>query len=97
MKLINGDEIIAKFVEQTQESYKISKPRLVAVTGSLEGNIQLMLLPWLFSADTDKDEIILNKNFVIMITKSNENVRINYLQQISNLRVISNMNFLKDS
>ena len=48
LKLVNGDEIIARFEEEGDDFIKISKP--LAITVGAQG---LGMIPWLFLGNTE--------------------------------------------
>lgn len=51
LKLISGEELIARFDEETSEYVKVTKP-LALVAGR-----QLGMIPWVFLADSDSVRI----------------------------------------
>lgn len=58
-KMNNGDEMIAKFNEEINDGYKVSKPMVLSMTPQGIG-----MIPYMFTANHDKD-IVINKQSVI--------------------------------
>lgn len=73
VKLVNGDELIGRFEEETDSVYKLSKP--VAVTLSSGG---LGMIPWVFLGNNEK--VSLKKEHVFVIVNSKEDAAKQYLQ-----------------
>lgn len=73
LKLINGDEIIARFESEDQQEIKISKPMAVTL-----GNTGLGMIPWLFLGE--KEVITLQKNHVFIMVPSKKDAADQYLQ-----------------
>lgn len=81
-KLVNGDEIVAKIVEETDGFYKISAP--CTVVPSPQG---LGLIQSLFSAN-EKAVMNLNKNHVMLCTESLEQMKSHYLKTTTGIDII---------
>lgn len=60
IKLQAGEELIAKFVEDTPFHVRVSRPMVLAASGNGIG-----LAPYLFTVDQDR-EIKINKPIVVM-------------------------------
>lgn len=73
LKVVNGDEIIAGFEEETDKDYKLSKP--LAITVSVQG---LAMIPWLFLGESELVRI--KKEHVLAIVKSKDDAPKQYLQ-----------------
>lgn len=73
LKLVNGDELIGRFEEETDSVYKLSKP--MAVTLSSGG---LGMIPWVFLGNNEK--VSLKKEHVFVIVNSKEDAAKQYLQ-----------------
>ena len=73
VKLVNGDELIGRFEEETDTAYKLSKP--MAVTLSSGG---LGMIPWVFLGNNEK--ITLKKEHVFVVVSSKEDAAKQYLQ-----------------
>jgi hypothetical protein len=73
LKLINGDEIIARFENDTTDEIKIEKP--LALTMSGQG---LGMIPWMFLGA--KDTITLKKSHVFCMVPSKKDAADQYMQ-----------------
>jgi len=73
MKLINGDEIIARYESETADEIKIDRP--LALTMSGQG---LGMIPWLFLGD--KNVVTLKKAHVFCTVPSKKEAADQYMQ-----------------
>jgi hypothetical protein len=64
LKLVNGDEIIARFEEETTDTIKVSRP--LALTMGAQG---LGMIPWLFLGETDTFTLKREHVFVMVLSK----------------------------
>lgn len=72
LKLINGDEIIARFENESDDEIKIDRP--LALTMSAQG---LGMIPWMFLGD--KSVISLKKSHVFCMVPSKKDAADQYL------------------
>lgn len=83
LKLVTGEEIIGKLIEDRPETFKLTRPLVFTVNPQ---NGQAMLIPWLMSVDPkDSTPIDIYKNNVVMITKTVKQISDNYLQATSGI------------
>jgi hypothetical protein len=82
-KIVNGDEVVAKIVEETDDSYVISKP--TTVMPSQQG---LGLLQSLFTSDLNKT-IALSKTHVMMHAPTVEDVRNHYIKTTTGIEPVT--------
>jgi hypothetical protein len=82
-KIVNGDEIVAKIVEETGESYTLSRP--CTVVPSPQG---LGLMQSLFSADINTN-ITLNKMHIIMHSPVVDKLEQHYIQTTTGIQPVS--------
>jgi hypothetical protein len=73
-KIMNGDELVAKIVEETDDAFVISKP--TTVMPSQQG---LGLMQSLFTSDLNKN-IRLSKNHVMMHSPTIKDVENHYIK-----------------
>jgi len=73
LKLINGDELIARFDNSSTEEITITKP--LAITIGPQG---LGMMPWVFLGD--KETITLKMNHVFTVVSSKKDAADQYLQ-----------------
>ncbi len=74
IKLINGDEIIARFEQETTDDITITRP--LALT--LGGPGGLGMIPWMFLSS--KDEYTLRKNQLFVVAPSKSDAAKQYMQ-----------------
>jgi hypothetical protein len=73
IKLINGDELIARYDEETADTISINRP--LALTMSSGG---LGMIPWMFLGD--KDSVTLKKEHVFCVVPSKKDAADQYMQ-----------------
>lgn len=73
LKLLNGDEIIARFDGETSTEIKINRP--LALTAGAQG---LGMIPWIFLAE--KETFTLQKAHVFVMVPSKKDAADQYLQ-----------------
>lgn len=82
MKLVSGDEVVAKLVEiWTGRAYIVTKPHGVMLDKNGFG-----LIPWILTADPD-DKLEVAQSAVAAITKTHDGVRKEYIKQTTGLIV----------
>lgn len=82
-KMVNGDEIVAKIVEDNDSEFVISKP--CTVMPSPQG---LGLIQSLFTSDLN-NSISLGKAHVMMSSKTIETVKNHYIQTTTGIEPVS--------
>jgi hypothetical protein len=73
LKLVNGDEIIARYDGETDTTVKINRP--LALTMSGQG---LGMIPWVFLGDTES--FTLNKSHIFVMVPSKKDASDQYMQ-----------------
>jgi hypothetical protein len=73
-KLVNGDEIVAKLVEQTPSGYTVERP--CTVVPSAKG---IGLMQSLFTGEVDH-KVVLDKQHVIMHVATVKDIKNHYIQ-----------------
>lgn len=73
LKLINGDEIIARFEDDNESTIKITKP--LAITVGPQG---LGMMPWIFLGE--KETVTLKKEHVFVMIPSKKDAANQYMQ-----------------
>ena len=73
LKIINGDEIIARYEDETADTIKLTKP--LAVTVGPQG---LGMMPWIFLGQ--KDTITIKKDHVFVMIPSKKEAADQYMQ-----------------
>jgi hypothetical protein len=83
-KIVNGDEIVAKVVEENANGFVINKP--TTVMPSQKG---LALMQSLFTSDLNKN-IVLDKKHVMMHSPTVKDVEDYYIQTTTGIQPVSN-------
>jgi hypothetical protein len=83
-KIVNGDEIVAKIVEENANGFVINKP--TTVMPSQKG---LALMQSLFTSDLNKN-IVLDKKHVMMHSPTVKDVEDYYIQTTTGIQPVSN-------
>jgi hypothetical protein len=73
IKLVNGDELIARYDGEDENTISINRP--LALTMSASG---LGMIPWMFLGD--KDNIVLKKEHVFCMVPSKKDAADQYMQ-----------------
>ena len=81
IKLINGDELIAKFENDQGDEIVIHRP--LALTMGSQG---LGMVPWIFLGD--KDEITLKKSHVFAVVPSKKDAADQYIQGTTGIKIL---------
>ena len=82
-KIVNGDEIVAKIVEETDDAYVVSKP-----TTAIPSHQGLGLIQTLFTSDLNKN-IRLEKTHVMMHAPTIEDVRNHYIKTTTGIEPVT--------
>ena len=82
-KIVNGDEIVAKVVEENANSYIVSKPTTVMPSQQGLGLIQSM-----FTSELNKS-ITLSKSHVMMHAPTVEDVKNHYIETTTGIKPVS--------
>jgi hypothetical protein len=81
IKLMSGDEIITKLIEDTPTGYKISKPSMITVTPQGLG-----LVPYVFTISPET-EIIISKQAVVAVAATEKQFADQYIQNTTGIRL----------
>lgn len=80
IKMIGGEEIIARFESISDSELVVSKPSVLASSGTGLG-----IMPWIMSAMTG--DISLNKNTIITFTQTDEQIAKSYMEATSSIKL----------
>lgn len=78
LKLINGDELIARFEEENAETITVVKPLAITI-----GSQGLGMIPWMFLGD--RDTYTISKNQIFAFSKSKKDAADQYLQSTTGI------------
>ena len=82
VKLINGDELIARFESEDADTITISKP--MAITMGVQG---MGLIPWVFLGDTERN-ITLRKKHTFFIVPSKKEASDQYIEGTTGIAIV---------
>ena len=88
IKIANGDEIVAKITQETDNTYTIAKPLTV-----VPGPQGINMMNSLFTADPDKT-VTINKLQISLIAPSREEVCDSYLEATTGIKPVRNSKIL---
>ena len=84
IKLINGDEILARVKDEGNDSLELDKPMtLQPVPTAVQGAMGMALVPWMISAKGDFIKISLEH--IVVETEPKPDLEKNYLSSITGL------------
>lgn len=87
VKMSNGDELIAKYVESNETHVTVSKPMLMVLGQTQSGQPGVQMMPF-FMLGGDKDgKYPLNKNHVVCLVVSNSEAKSGYTQATTGLTI----------
>jgi hypothetical protein len=89
MKLVTGEEIISKFIEDTTFGYKINRPLVLAITPQ-----GVAMTPFLFTAEIN-GEITIPKNAVIAIAATEKDTAGQYIKGTTGIQPVNSLSKLK--
>lgn len=82
MKLSSGEELIARYEEETATGVKISKPMVLSMTPKGPG-----LMPYLFTVNPDNTIVIMH-TAVIVIADTDKDFANQYLQSTTGISLV---------
>lgn len=88
LKLITGEEIIAKAVYNDSEGYwKLDRPRIIGIQQNSQGEVGMGLMPMVLgNPDTEVD---IAAEHVLCVYTPVSNVEKTYLSQVSRIQLMS--------
>jgi hypothetical protein len=89
MKLSSGEELVAKFVSEDSDSYKIEKTLMLAM--SQKG---LGMAPYMMTVNPDS-KLNINKRSVIVIAQSDSDIAAQYTLQTTGIQPVSSADFMR--
>lgn len=81
LKMVGGDEIVAKLIDEGSDSVTVTKPLLVMMAQQGFG-----LMPYVLTANPEKD-YTLSKEHIIVFTKTLDEVSKEYIKQTTGLHI----------
>lgn len=81
LKLMSGEELIAKYVEETSKGHKLKKPMVLSM-----GPQGIGMIPFVMTVDMEKD-ITVNPSAVISIESTEKQFADAYIQNTTGIRL----------
>jgi len=83
IKLVSGEELIAKLTEINTDSFTVTRPLVFTINPQ---NGQAMIIPWLMSVEPkEPTPMTINKSATIVVTKTVKQIADNYTQATSGI------------
>lgn len=82
LKLMSGEEMIAKYVEETSKGHKLSKPMVLSM-----GPQGIGMVPFAITVDMDK-EITVNASAVIAVEVTEKQFADAYIQNTTGIKLV---------
>ncbi len=89
-KLINGEELIGKVVEEDDNTYTLAKPRVMMVQPAGNGQMQVGMIPWLVGTPDGDCKVYKDKIAGEPAGDLPKQLEDGYLQQTSNIQLAGN-------
>ncbi len=89
MKMITGEEVVAKLVSVEDNLYRVSKPLVLSITAQGPA-----MTPFLLTADLES-EINLSKNFVIAVANTETSTKNHYIKGTTGIEPVTTSDFTK--
>ena len=86
IKLVTGEEVITRFIEETTNTFIVNKPMVLVPTQ--KGNFGIM--PLVFSGDINTN-VPLQKTATIMVTIAKKEVASEYTKEVSGIKLASSL------
>lgn len=83
-KVVNGDEIIAKIVEENDQGFVLSKP--CTVMPSQQG---IGLIQSLFTGDLENSSVLLSRSHIIIHAPAIKDIEAHYLKTTTGIEPVS--------
>ena len=83
-KVVNGDEIIAKIVEENDQGFVLSKP--CTVMPSQQG---IGLIQSLFTGDLENSSVLLSRSHIIIHARAIKDIEAHYLKTTTGIEPVS--------
>lgn len=81
IKVVTGEEIIAKYVEETASGHKVSRPMVLSMTQK-----GMAMMPMLFTVDPDTD-IIINQTSIVMMSITDVDFAKQYTTSVTGIQL----------
>ena len=86
IKLVGGDEIIAKMVSQTDTTITVVRPLSVTLIPAHNGGANVAFVPWTLSMP-DGGEITLQRSNILAYAAARQDAAASYIKQTTGLEI----------
>jgi hypothetical protein len=83
-KIMTGEEIISRVTEETDTTFTLNKPRVVAIAPGPNGQVSVTLIP-LFASNQDGDAGLEKAAIVAEVSEINDELEKGYIQQTTGI------------
>lgn len=87
LKIANGDELIAKYVETNNTHIVVSKPMLMVLGQSASGQPGVQMMPFFMLGGEKDGNYPINKDHVVCMVVSNNDAKAGYTQATTGLTI----------
>ena len=95
IKLVTGDELIAKLVATTNDSISITKPMTVTVgMDERTGQVGIQMSPYFILCADHESNLTLKHIHILVYTLANDAAKSGYIQNTTGLKISSKANGL---
>lgn len=86
LKLITGEELVAKKIDEVNETWVLSNPRVLTVTPADNGQMGIGMIPWLVG-DADGDVTIKTSSIIGQSTEIPKQLENGYIQNTTSIQL----------
>ena len=83
IKIIGGEEVIARFEKESDTELVISKP--LAITFNAQG---LGLIPWIFLGEDKQQDIKIRQSAIVTVCKPKDDAAQQYMQSTTDIKLV---------
>jgi hypothetical protein len=89
IKLITGEELIARMTSNVNGKITITKPMAVSLGQDRAGNIGIQMVPYFVLTGNPDAKLVLDDRNIIVMTLTNEQAKNSYIQSSSGITMTS--------
>ena len=86
-RLSSGEEIVGKFVSETNDTITVAKPISIGIQMVGQGQASIAFMPFMASVDDSGTLVFYRANMVTVPTRSRKDVESSYIQATTGLAV----------
>jgi hypothetical protein len=94
IKLLTGEEVVAKITDVTADGFVMHKPAIINIGTDKAGNVGLQMVPYfLLSAEPEVRIPIKNQHVITMVLAADQ-IKSNYIKSTTGISLATNSNGL---